>query len=475
MRPSLALFALTLAFAAPSVSAQAPMDDVLWVSSRGSKTLTKYSRFGEVLQTVNLARTPRRVLRAPDGKLWVIEFISTTFSIHDRNGKLIKSVTAKKSGRPYGLAFDKRGYAYVTNTTSNAVDEYKPDGTFVRSVVVPANPLGIAIDYSTIKSMGNIWIAHRNKPGQVTKIPISTFKPTTFTLPSTAAIMPTTVVCTYEGIAKDSNVFIGGDRSDKLWKIDQKGKFTGPITTAVGYNYCAGMAIDRKNRLWTVGRPGVVAIIDTATNKTIKTFNAAPANKDCGGVVMDSIGRAWIMDRGWSTAGTFQRYDDQGKMELGAPAGANIYGMVDAAGFAYAYVVNPFGDEDKDRVVNFVEIMAGTSPYDPLSTPALSFDTRGISRVGSTPYLDAVSSSKGTMVVLFSAGTGSPLSVPAFKGQFLLDLKTLFYTVAMPSPGKLNLPIPANPALAGISYQLQGLFVSGTPQFTNTSGIYISK
>lgn len=475
MHRSLALCTLTLALTGPSLVSQAPMEDVLWVASRGSKTMTKYSRFGEVLQTVNLTNTPRRVHRAPDGKLWVIEYISTTFSIHDRNGKLIKSVTAKNSGRPYGLAFDKRGYAYMTHTTSNTVDEYKPDGTYVRSATVPANPLGIAIDYSAGANMGNIWIAHRNSPGQVTKLPISTYKPQTFNLPSTATMMPTAVVCTYEGVAKDSNVFIGGDSSEKLWKIDQNGNFTGPITTVAGYSYCSGMAIDRLNRLWTVGRPGAVAIIDTATNKVIKTFAGAPANNDCGGVVMDSIGRAWIMDRGFSTPGTFQRYDDQGTMELGTPAGTNTYGMVDAAGFAYAFVVNPFGDEDKDGTVNFVEITAGTSPYDPLSNPTLSFDTRGVSRVGTTPYLDAVSQAKGSMVVFFSVATGGPLTLPGFQGQFLLDLKTIFYTVAMTSPGKLNLPIPANNALAGISYQMQGLFIGGVIQWTNTSGIYISK
>ena len=473
---TLSLAALAAAIPLAAVSAQAPMEDVLWVASRGSTSLTKYSRYGKVLATVPLSKTPRRVHRAPDGKLWVIEFISSTFSIHDRDGKLLKTVTPGAGGNPYGLAFDKRGYAYMTS--GSTVQEYKPDGTYVRSVNVPASPLGIAIDYSTPQNMGNIWLAHRIQPGQITKIPISTFKPQSFTLPSSEPMMPTAVVCTYEGVAQQSNVFVGGDRSDKLYKLDQAGKITGPITTAAGYNYCSGMAIDRQNRLWTVGRPGVVAVIDTKTNTTTTTFNGAPTNNDCGGVVMDSIGRPWILDRGFSSASTFRRYDDKGNMELGTPAGTNTYGMVDAAGFAYAFVVNPFGDEDKDGAANFAEITAGTSPYDALSTPSLSFDTRGVSRVGTTPYLEAVSQAKGTMVVFFTVGTGKALTLPGFKGSFLLDPATLFYTAAMPSPGKLNLPIPGNTALTGLSYDLQGLFWNGAfanLQFTNVSGIYISK
>jgi len=471
--------AATACLVSTSARAQAPMDDALWVASRGSTTLTKYSRFGEVESTVDMTsngQSLRGVFRAPDGKLWLVNYIATTFTILDRNGKVIKNITAKNSGRPFAIAFDKRGYAFISQTTSNTVDEYKPDGTFVQSISVPANPLGIAIDYSTPSQSGNVWVAHRGgPPGQVSKIDIATAKVTTYTLPTTSAMLPTAVLCTYEGIAKPSNVWVGGDRSDKLWKIDQSGNFTGPFSTASGFSYPTGMAIDRNNRIWAVGRTGVCVVLDSATGKVLKQFNVAPANSSCGGIVMDSIGRPWAMDRNSSAAGTFQRYDDQGTLELGTKAGSNTYGMVDAAGFSYAFVTNPFGDEDADGAANFVEITGGTSPYDPLSTPKLSFDTRGVSRIGKTPYLDAISSSNGTMVVIFSLLTSKGLTIPGISGQFLLDLPSVFYTIALPSPGKLNLPVPNNPALVGLSYKLQGLFIGAGFEFTNVSGIFISQ
>ncbi|MCA8968923.1 MAG: hypothetical protein KDC95_04040 [Planctomycetes bacterium] len=469
----LACVALALS---PSLLAQAPMDDALWVASRGSTTLTKYSRFGEVLQTVDMTSnnfTLRGVFRAPDGKLWVVNFITQTFTICDRNGKVIKNVTTNSGGSPYAIAFDKRGYAYITETST--VAEYKPDGTLARSFTVPSAALGIAVDYSTPAQAGNVWVAHRNgPPGQISKIDIATGTVTTYTLPTTSTMLPTTIVATYEGIAKASNIWVGGDRSTNLYKLDQSGTVSGPYAMPNGYLYTSGMAIDAKNRLWAVGRAGVCAVVDTSNGNTLKTMSVAPLNNDCGGVVMDSIGRPWIMDRGFSTPCTFQRYDDQGVLELQTPDGVNTYGMIDASGFSYAYVTNPFGDEDGDGAVNFTEITNGTSPYDALSTPALSFDTRGVSRVGNTPYLDAVSTATAPMVAIFSAKTGTPIKVPGMNGEFLLDLPTVFFTTAFQSPGKLNLPIPANNALAGISYQLQGLLVAGTPTFSNLSGIYIS-
>lgn len=461
---------------ASSAVAQAPMEDVLWVAARTDRSLRKYSRYGEVLQTVDMTSNGfqlRSVFRAPDGKLWLVNFITTTFTILDRDGKLLKNVVTNAGGRPYAIAFDKRGHAFMTQSTT--VDEYMPDGTFVKAITVPSAPLGIAIDYSTPAQSGNAWVAHRTAANNVSKIDIATGTVTSYTLPSGATMLPTSVVCTYEGVAKPSNIFIGGDSSANLWKCDQNGTFSGPYAMPTGYPYTSGLAIDAKNRLWAVGRTGVCAVVDTATGNVLKTFSVAPLNNDCGGVVMDSIGRPWIMDRGFSTAGTFQRYDDNGTIELRTAAGVNAYGMIDASGFSYAFVTNPFGDEDKDGTANFAEITAGTSPYDALSTPTLSFDTRGVSRVAATPVLTAVSTAQAPMVVFFSALFGPPISVPGMNGQFLLDLPTIFYTTAFASPGQLNLPIPGDVALAGLSYKLQGLLVTSPPTFTNVSGIFISQ
>jgi streptogramin lyase len=470
---------VALLFTASAALAQAPMEDVLWVASRGSVTLTKITRFGQVLKVVDM--TPngfglRGVFRAPDGKLWLINFITTTFTILDRDGKVLLNVPT--TGSPYAVAFDKTGDAWISGATANSVDRYSPAGKFIQSYMVGPSPLGVAVDYSTPANSGNVWVAHRvGPPGQVSKIDIATGKVTTYTLPATEPMMPTRVLCDYQGVAKDSNIWVGGDSSANLVNMDQNGNVIA-IYPLPGYGYTAGLAIDRDNNIWATGRSGPVFKLDNATGKILLQFNGAPVNSDCGGVVMDSIGRPWIMDRGWSVDGALQRFDlNTGALEVLANGGTNTYGMVDAAGFSYAYVTNPFGDEDKDGTVNFLEITNGTSPYDPLSNPNLSFDTRGVSRVGKVPYLDAVSATAGTTVVFFSVNTGPGLTVPGFNGQFLLDLGTLFYTLPMPSPGKLNLPIPNNPALAFISYQMQGLFVDTTTlaaTFTNTSGITIS-
>ena len=167
---------LTVLAACVLVSGVVLAQDTHWVANRFSNTLSRLQPWGQVVQTVPTATNLRRVVQAPDGKLWVIRFIQPQFDIYDANGVLLTTVT-NPTGNPYDVAFDTAGHAWVTGGTQ--LHEYDANGVLQAATYCSraAAPLGITIDVN-----GNKWIAHRVTPGIVSKIDAVTGAVSTFTL-----------------------------------------------------------------------------------------------------------------------------------------------------------------------------------------------------------------------------------------------------------------------------------------------------
>ena len=166
--------------------------DTYWQANRKSKDVTKISACGEVLLTVDLSKniptgqTSSAELRsahmAPDGKVWVVNFIRPYFTLLDSKGKILLNVNTNSGGRPFTIAFDKAGNAFISNPGRN-VEMYDKNGKYVKEFKIGGVALGLTID-----SNGQIWAAHRTgPPSKVTKIDPVKGTWTDFPLPATTA------------------------------------------------------------------------------------------------------------------------------------------------------------------------------------------------------------------------------------------------------------------------------------------------
>ena len=84
---------MRLGIAAAALASVIVAQDPYWVANRTSNTLSLVRPWGSVGQTVPTATNLRRVVVAPDGKLWVVRFIQTQFDIYSPAGVLLTTVT----------------------------------------------------------------------------------------------------------------------------------------------------------------------------------------------------------------------------------------------------------------------------------------------------------------------------------------------------------------------------------------------
>jgi len=464
------LLPCAIAAIAALAPAQSFMEDVLWVASRGAVNLTKLSRYGERLDVVDMTYNGfglRRVHRHPNGNLWLINYITNTFTILDRNGKLIKNVPT--AGTAYDVAFDKQGDGWMSMSNLGTVEQYDAAGNLLQSYAVGTNPLGVTVDYN-----GDVWVAHRNNaPSFITKITPATAKWNNFPLPATSKMMPTMILADFQGFGKPSTIWVGGDRSNELVQFDTNGAV---LNTYYPYpsGYPTGLTIDRDNNIWVTSSTYDVVRMRSTDGKILVTFKLGSS---VGGVAMDSIGRPWVVDRyATATESAILRHGlSSGLLEAAVPVGSNTYGIIDAAGFHYAYVVNPFGDADADGAANVTEILLGSSPYNPLSSPSLGVDTNGSYRIGGACTLDANSTTAGVLGVFMGLKRGPGYTIPGVGGQLLLDPTRIVGFTSFPAPGSLPLAIPNDPILVGGVIQMQGVFIDPamTARFANLTGVAI--
>ncbi len=462
---ALTKIALTLAAGVTPLFAQSSY----WIANRTSNDIMRVSEWGSVLERVATPTSLRGCTTAPDGKVWVVRFIQTTFDIYDPVAATFTPI-ALPSGSAYAIAFDAAGHGWVTNGAS-AVHEYDANGTFLATYAMPFGAsLGITVDAN-----GNKWVAHRVAPASVSRIDtLGTV--TNFPIAGGGALLPIGPVADFRGLGQASHLWVTGDSANLLAESDTATGATLNVypvpTTSTAYP----PTFDAAGRIWVSSfGNGTVVQLDQANGQVLQTLTLPPNNI---GITTDNLGRIRMTARVTGAPCEVRRVNAAtGAVEIPTKL---VSGTFSAAGtqwalstqFQYALVVAPLGDLDNDGEANFTEIQNGTSPIDAASNSQFTVESFGISQNGQTASFEVRSTA--LWVLGYALARISPTPVPGFGGQLQLDLTTLVSTSAGVGNASLPFAIPANPALVDFEFFVQGVTFNGTGfDFENVSGMKI--
>ncbi|MHC4078559.1 MAG: Vgb family protein, partial [Planctomycetota bacterium] len=452
---------LPLAFAillGPSAVAQL---DVYWQASRTSKELHRINACGEFDLRVDLstnffpgttAPQLRAAFLAPDGKVWVVNFIVNHFTLLNGDGTNIRNIPVKSGGYPYAIVFDKTGQAYMTmtgrGTGLDGVEVRDKDGKLVKTYDMKGgNPLGITIDAN-----GNAWVAHRlNPPSKITMIDPVKGTMTDFKFPASAKTLGGQIVADYQGIAKKSTIWCIGDRSSELLNFDSAGKFLGMYTIDPNSTTISAMTIDAQNNIWIGNfRTPDIFYFDTKLKKVTRNIQNPP---NVLGLAIDSRGRLLATARvsfSGPQPSVVRRFNTTTfVMEQSTQVGIGAGSRADS-GFHRALVVDPFGDFDKDGVANFVEVTNLTAPYDAQSNAETNVLVVGANSRGGQISVKVLGRSTSTAVLgIGLKKLATPSCIPVWRGCLLLDPATIFAAFSYKVPGSLDVTLPNDAALVG--------------------------
>jgi streptogramin lyase len=463
----LSVTALSCAVVACSVLAQ----DAEWVANRTSNTLSRILPWGYVAQTAPTATNLRRVVVAPDGKLWVVRFIQSQFDIYDATGALLTTVT-NPTGSVYDIAFDKFGHAWVSG--GSQAHEYDANGVLQPTTyaLAAAAPLGISVDAD-----GNKWIAHRVSPGVLSKIDATTGAVTSYPV-AAAGMLPTVAFSDFRGFGVSSHVWVIGDSSGLVVEFDVNGVQLNSYPSTL--SSIASFAQDFLSGDYFIGSFAALGPIARMTPAGVVSgliTNGAP----CLGLNFDSFGRLLVTTRFTAPVlSEVRRYDIAGPtLEVISTVGTATQSAVSTRR-DFALVVDPLADADGDGAANGPEILAGTSPWDPQSNASTSINTVGPTSSGSTFALNVVTGLASTTAIGAGPTITPGLSVAGLAGQFFLDQNTMLPDPVTNSPilvllnGPAVLFVTVPPASAGLHLYIQGLTVDGSGgQFTNLTGLFV--
>ncbi|HLQ36396.1 MAG TPA: hypothetical protein VK348_01245 [Planctomycetota bacterium] len=457
------------ALAALCLPALATAQETYWVANRASSDLHEISAYGAVLRRIDLSSngfTLRSAHKAPNGKVWVVNFIQTNFTIVDPVTSTWVNVP-NALGSPFAIAFDAAGNAWVSGGTG--VVEYSPAGALLNSYPLPAAaPLGITID-----NAGNKWIAHRTTaPGSISRIDAAGAI-TNFPLPM-GNMQPTAIVAAWRGLLQPNHIWVIGDgAASQFFEFDENGVFLNMYVAPAGQY--GSIDCDETGDIWLGSfSNGNVVQVDPLTGLARNTFNVAP---NAIGLAFTNFGQLLITTR-TATAPCFvyRLGRGTGLIETQAPVGSGTQSSVSTL-HHWALVVNPLADSDNDGLANFAELTGGSSPFDAYSTAVSSLRTSGNTQIGSTASIDIDAGAATLNIVAFAFGTvpvGSGVTFPGFGGEVLLDLATVApATLSRVGGGSLPLPIPNNTALQGLDVKLQAATIGSPNQFSNLSGVRI--
>jgi streptogramin lyase len=448
--------------------------ETYWVANRFSNNLHGFTPWGSIQTVAPTTTNLRRVVQAPDGKLWIVRFIQSTVDIFDANGNPITSVV-NATGNVYDIAFDRFGHAWVSGGSS--VHEYDANGTPVAAYPLAAlAPLGISVDMD-----GNKWIAHRISPGSISRIDALTGAVTNHLLPA-SPMLPTLAYSDYRGLGSSSHIWVIGDSSGNVAEFDSTGTALNLFSSTL--SSISSLTQDPQTSDLFIGSfsNGAIARMTTA-GVVSSTFTNSP---NVLGLTFDSFGRLLVTTR-VSFSGPqpceVRRYDiltTPPTLEVVSTVGLGTQ-SASTTRRDFALVVDPAGDADSDGDLNYAEILAGTSPWDAQSNAFTSLNTIGATASGSTFYIDIKAPSTAMTFIAVSAGTTSPgLTAPGVNGLFLLDLATLVLNPSNGSPiffttaGPTQLPVTIPPAVGGAAVTIQGLTLEPSfNQFTNVSGVFV--
>ncbi|MCA8950104.1 MAG: hypothetical protein KDE27_11425 [Planctomycetes bacterium] len=462
-------------FLALPVAAQ----ETYWIANRGSQDLMRITAWGSVVERVPMGTGLRSAHVAPDGKVWVVRFIQSTFDIYDPASGTATPVVFGL-GNPYDIAFDNQGTAWVSGGTG--VEQYGPNGGLVQSIpLANAAPLGITID-----DIGNKWIAHRTVPGTITRIDPGN---TVMNFPLTGATMQAVrPIADYRGLGMASHIWVTGDPGSggELVELDNMGNVLNVYPMPASQLGGVGPAYDLGGHIW-VGNysTGDLYEFDPVAGIVANTYQVPP---NVFAVSMDSLGRVLAVQRvtfsGVGPPCEVERIDPatgtremDTLLEFGGNAATGSSSAVSTP-FHYSLVVAPFGDMDGDAEVNWAEIQAGTSPIDPCSTSAISLSSSGTPSAtnGGVAALDVRAGAGTAWFVGLAFGIvapGSGISLPGVTCEVLLDPASFTGTVFGIGTGSLSVTIPIDPTLVGVQWHYQALAIagSGALNVSNVSGL----
>ncbi len=475
MKTPLAALLLTTALTT-TLTTSAVAQETYWIANRASMDIMEVSPWGSVLRRINMNTALRSAHVAPDGKIWVVRFIQSTFDIVNPTTGSITSITSPAS--PFDVAFDDQGTAWMT--MGSLVVNYDANGQLIQSYTLPlAAALGITIDTG-----GNKWIAHRVAPASVSRIDptgaIANFPlagpPSTF--------LPVRAVADFRGLLQPSHIWVVGDGPSHLVELNDAGLTLNdylPPATAL-----ANLAVAPDGNLWTGNTGGTLLEIDSSNGSVLATYQQVPSS--VLGISFDPAGNLWVTQRlTFSGVGppcevrrvnrTTGAIEVPGVLQFGSFVSSGTQSALSTP-YTYSLVAAPFTDLDGDGDANFVEVQNGTSPTDPMSNSNFHVKTGGTTSIGSSPTIDVATGAGTFWMITFAFGrvpVGSGYTDPAFVGEFGLD-PSLTLPVTMSGVGPTSRPfvIPNDPSFQGIQFFMQGLH-AGPPalSFTNISGLLI--
>jgi len=447
-----------------------------WIANRASSDIMRVSEWGSVLERVATPTTLRGCTTAPDGKVWVVRFIQTTFDIYDPATQVFTPITLP-SGSAFAVAFDAAGNGWVTNGAS-AVHQYDAAGNFLQTVTLPlGSALGITVD-----SQGNKWIAHRVSPASVTRIDAGGVVTNFPITGAPSALLPGGVIADYRGIAQPSHIWVTGDSSSTVCELDANGATLNVYPVTLSSSGIATPTFDRAGRIWlSTFATGTVVQMDQTNGSVLQSLTFTPNNI---AITTDNFGRIRATSRvtfsGVGPPCEVRRLDPAtGALEIPTLL---QFGAFNAAGtqwslstqWQYCLVVNQLGDLDNDGEANVTEVVNGTAPNDAGSNSTFAIESFGSTLNGSTPAFQVVANATQLWVTGFSLGLVPPTPVPGFGGNLRIDLTTLVSTAAGVGNASLPIAIPANPALAGFEFFAQGVTFNGAGfDFRNVTGMKV--
>jgi len=339
-----------------SCSLAAQPDDVIWVTSAGTSTVSRYQRVGSTPRQFSARVPPWRPvgvsLRA-NGDAWVAVQQGGCLYGLDRNGKPIGTIPVP--GRPTTTAIDAQGDIWCGNLTGNAF-KFSPSGARLLHLTPPG---AIEIQHIACDSRGDAWIG--DNKGVIWKVD------------RTGQIVMT-LIDGYDVVAvdHDDNLYCTGLVNATLRKYTSGGV---PLWTVPVYavNH-AELAVDGNGDVWMAAQSNFVLKYSTRS-RTLQTFRIYSYALS---VAVDGVGDVWVADPYSQEMAVFR---SDGTLLRKVPVDASPIPIGDPTGFKRAVFVDPFGDVDGDGHPNNAEAVARSNPFDPASVPC-RLTVGGDQRVG---------------------------------------------------------------------------------------------
>ncbi len=456
---------LAALFVATAAVAQSVAPDALWFVENG-RHLVQVMTGGTEIARLDLqphGLVPTQIWPAPDGRIWLTTAPIGRIYLLDPAGPMLVTPVPPPpgAGSAVTMAFAPGGNAWVA-FHDGTLQSFTSGGTPMLRTQVPIDPVAAAFDH-----LGMLWIGHGG--GALTRVDPANGSALTMPLPLAAnrrllslraappVVFPNNAGFTLGGLwmtDDQDNILLAdlaGAVQRSLW-VGQGNRLTTPVIDAEGQVWVGtghqvfGLRADGNGLVAGFRFPdGTIQGLDLDGRGTLLVRRQDPVTLR---TTIDAVDR-------WS-GNTLSRF------ELGLLTGA------DPARWHHGLVTDRSGDADGDGFDNLAEIRSGTGPFDPQSDPGRDLRLLGVPQIGGT--LTFMTRRGPSLLALGTGLAASPLLLPGVAGHVRIDPATIGGTLVLdPITSTAFLPIPNQPALAGLALVAQALqFPTGAPmELTN--------